>query len=69
MKLTLNWSIAAQVVATILHVLNYASGVVPPRYQPYIALALGILQALGAFIAHFNNPDGTSASQPYKPAK
>jgi hypothetical protein len=42
----------AQVGATALQYLNLASGVVPAKGQPYVALAIGIVQAVLAFVNH-----------------
>ena len=44
----------AQVAALAIQYGNLASGVVPPAIQPYVALAVGIAQAVLAFVAHYS---------------
>jgi hypothetical protein len=62
----LKWNVAAQVLGTIMQFLNANGSMVPAKYQVEVALAVGIVQALSAFVAHFSNPDGTPAEAPYK---
>lgn len=63
MKLSTN--ILAQSVALIAQLFNQVGGVVPAKYQVPIALGIGVAQSIMAFVAHFTNPDGTSASTAY----
>ena len=67
--MTLFWNVIGQSVAMLLQVANQFSGAVPPKWQPGVALGVGILQAVGAFVAHFSNPDGTSARAPWNGVK
>jgi hypothetical protein len=67
--MTLSVNAIAQLIALVLQVLNQVSGLVPTKYQVYVALVVGVLQAVVAFLAHFSNPDGSSAKVAYTPAK
>jgi hypothetical protein len=60
MKLSVNLII--QILATIVQVLNFASGMVPAKYQWILAGALSLIQAITGILAHFSNPDGTPAT-------
>lgn len=51
-----------QTLAMVLQALNLASGVVPAKYQPFIAFGIGIVQAGMGLYSHYYNPDGTPAS-------
>jgi hypothetical protein len=53
-----------QTFLTMLQAVNMYTAPMP-QIQPYVALALGVTQATVAFFAHFRNPDGTPAAQPY----
>ena len=50
-----------QLLAVVLQVLNFTSGVVPPHYQPYVMVVISVLQAALAAYNHYFNPDGTPA--------
>lgn len=63
MKLSTN--LVFQGAALIVQYGNQASHLIPVKYQGYIALAVGLAQALVAWRAHNVNPDGTPASVPY----
>ncbi len=63
--MTLKLHTAAQIIATILQILNVVSGVVPLKYQPYVMCAITILQAVMALVNHSYNPDGTPATVAY----
>ena len=65
----LSWNLLFQGAALIVQYGNQASGFVPPKYQPGVALAVGLAQGLVAWHAHYSNPDGTPASTPYLPKK
>ena len=67
MKLQFNFNInvVIQVLSMILQVLNYATPVVPVKYQVFVTFAIAVVQALSALLAHFKNPDGTPAATPY----
>jgi hypothetical protein len=57
--------IIAQVLAMLLQVLNMASGVVPPKYQPYVMFGIAVVQAGMGLYNHYYNPDGTPAAVAY----
>lgn len=59
------WNVVGQALALVLQGLNYASGVVPVKYQIWVSFGIGVVQASMALVAHFSNPDGTPAAQPY----
>ena len=63
----LSWNLAFQAAALVVQYGNQASGVVPAKYQTYVALVVGLAQAIVAWRqAHFN-PDGTPASTAFVP--
>jgi len=66
-KLTLSVNTFIQVLALIVQYLNVAAGIVPQKYQPWIAGALVVMQGLVGILAHFANPDGTPAKVAYLP--
>lgn len=57
--------IIAQVLATLLQVLNMVSGMVPPKYQPWVMFAIAVVQAGMGLYNHYYNPDGTPSSVAY----
>lgn len=63
MKLSTN--VIVQALGTVGQALNLASGMVPPKYQFWIAGALGIVQSISGILAHFSNPDGTPSTTAY----
>jgi hypothetical protein len=63
MKLSTN--LIFQGAALLVQYGNQASGVIPAKYQTYVALAIGVAQALVAWHAHNVNPDGTPAAVAY----
>jgi hypothetical protein len=67
MKFSTNMVI--QVVATLAQLVNQLGGVVPAKYQTVILAVLSGVQGVAAAIAHYNNPDGTSAKVAYIPPK
>lgn len=67
MKLSLN--VIIQILATIIHAANMASGILPAKYQALVVLIVGLIQSVSALLAHFANPDGTPAITPYVPPK
>jgi hypothetical protein len=60
-----SWQLVVQVIASICQVLNFASGVVPVKYQPIVLFVLTVLQAVTGLISHYYNPDGTRATTAY----
>jgi hypothetical protein len=65
MKLSVN--LIFQALGLIVQYGNFASGMVPPKAQPYVSLVVALAQAAVAWKAHTVNPDGTPAAQPYQP--
>ena len=65
MKFSLN--MLFQVIATLIQGANAVagSGMLTPNQQGGLAVIVGAIQAVVAAIAHFHNPDGTKASEPY----
>lgn len=63
MKLSTN--LIFQFAALVVQYGNQASGLIPVKYQTYVALAVGLAQALVAWRAHTVNPDGTPAEVGY----
>jgi acyl CoA:acetate/3-ketoacid CoA transferase beta subunit len=61
----LSWNLLFQGAALIVQYGNQATSIIPPKYQPAVALAVGLAQGLMAWRAHYFNPDGTPASKPY----
>lgn len=64
-------NIVLQVFGSVIQIANVA-GQVPfggGKTQPLIALGAGVIQALAGIVAHWYNPDGTSAKAAYNPAK
>lgn len=54
-----------QIIAFIAQGANMWGGFVPAKFQPYIAGVVGIAQILVSWRAHYHNPDGTPAEQPF----
>lgn len=48
-----------QLLAVVLQVLNFTSGVVPPHYQPYVMVVISVLQSALAAYNHYFTPNGT----------
>ena len=64
-KMTFSVHVAIQMLMMVVQVTNQMADIVPPDYRHYAAFAVGLCQALAAFLAHFRNPDGTPASVAY----
>lgn len=58
-----------QLVAVAAQFGNQLSGLVPPKYQSYVLLGVGLAQTVQAWFAHNYNPDGTPAVTAYLPPK
>jgi len=56
-----------QILALALQVLNQILDQVPPRAKFWVMLAISALQVVISILAHFQNPDGTSAKASWKP--
>jgi hypothetical protein len=63
MKFSVN--LIAQILGTLIQVLNFATALVPPDYHWLVAGIAGIVQAIAGLLAHFSNPDGTPSTVPY----
>lgn len=48
-----------QMLGMVLQYLNMASGSIPKKYEPLVALFLALGQALIAWRSHYYNTDGT----------
>ena len=46
-----------------------ANAVTPSEYKYYVAAALSIVQTVQACVAHYYNPDGTTARVAFEPKK
>lgn len=57
----LNTQLIFQSLTLAAHGINMFSGLVPAKYQPYIALLLALVNAGLGWYAHYYNPDGTPA--------
>lgn len=58
-SMKLNVNVILQVLALIAQGLNQVSGIVPMKWQFYVAVAISIVQGIIAVMAHFANTDGT----------
>lgn len=67
MKFSVN--ILIQILATIAQALNQIGDLFPPDHRMTVTLIIGVIQAVVALMAHFKNPDGTSAKLPYDAPK
>lgn len=63
MKISVNSVI--QLLALIAQGINAVSDLLPPRGKFYAAVALAAVQGVVGVLAHFSNPDGTHATQPW----
>ena len=62
-----SWNVIAQAIATAIQGANAIGTILPHDHQVAIALGIGAVQAIVAFIAHFKNPDGTTAKVAWQP--
>src|SRR5579885_3358909 len=65
MTRTLN--IALQLLALLVHILNYATTITSVAAKPWIHLSILAVQGVVAIIASNYNPDGTPATVGYRP--
>jgi len=63
MKFSVNTVI--QLFALCAQGINAVSDLLPPRGKFYAAVALAAVQGIVGVLAHFANPDGTPAVQPW----
>lgn len=66
MKLRMNAII--QGLAVFSGAVAQYSDLVPAKYRGAVTSAAALTSALAGFLAHFFNPDGTSATTAYNPA-
>jgi hypothetical protein len=62
-KLYLN--VVIQVIGSIVAIGTKYADVVPVKYQPVLAGLVAVAMGLSGILAHFYNPDGTAASEPF----
>jgi len=65
----LSWNLVFQAIAMAAQYGNQAMDVAPAKWKPGVALAIGILQTIVAWRAHYSNPDGTPSQVAYIPQK
>ena len=63
-----------QILGTTIGVAAQCAPILPAKAANYVSIAGGaaalgaqMIQAVTALVAHFRNPDGTPATQPYAP--
>src|SRR5215472_11553011 len=59
-------NVIIQILALMVQILNYATGIVAENARPWIGLSILLIQGIAAVIASNYNPDGTPASVAYK---
>jgi len=66
-RMKFSFNMLFQIIATLIQGANAVagSGMLTPNQQGGLAVIVGAIQAVVAAIAHFKNPDGTPASEPY----
>lgn len=64
-KMRFSINIVIQSLAIAAQALNAIGDFVSPKSKPLVAGIVGIVQALTAFLAHYNNPDGSPAAEAY----
>jgi hypothetical protein len=63
MKFSVN--MVVQILALIAQGINASYDLLPPRGKFWAMVALSAVQGITAVLAHFTNPDGTPAAEPY----
>lgn len=63
----LRTNIFAQITGLGLQALNIWGGLIPPKYQGFVAMGVALAQGLTAQKAQYSNPDGTKATTPWIP--
>src|SRR5215467_8621410 len=59
-------NVIIQILALMVQILNYATGIVADKARPWIGLSILLVQGIAAIIASNYNPDGTPATVAYK---
>ncbi len=62
-------NVAIQMLALVAQALNATQELLPPRGRFWALVALSAVQGATAVLAHFVNPDGTTALLPYRAGK
>jgi hypothetical protein len=65
MKLSTN--VIAQFLALLIQAGNQFGGVIPAKFQPIVALLVGISQLVVGYMAHLSNTDGTPQAVAFQP--
>lgn len=60
-------NITLQSIMTAGQVYNQVGGLLPPKYQVATTTILSSAQLVIGVIAHNYNPDGSAATEPYRP--
>jgi hypothetical protein len=64
-KMKFSVNVVIQMLALAAQGINATQDLLPPRGKFWAMVALSAVQGLTAVLAHFANPDGTSAEAPY----
>jgi len=67
MKFSVN--VVIQMLALVAQGVNQAQDLLPPRAKFWALVVLSGVQGVAAVLAHFANPDGTPATEPYRKQK
>ena len=63
MKLSIN--VVIQLLALVAQAINATQDLLPPKGKFWAMVVLSAVQGISAVLAHFANPDGTPATEPY----
>lgn len=63
--MTININAGIQILSTVAQIVNIVSPVIPDNKKIWATTVLSIIQALTALFAHYSNPDGTPAAEPF----
>jgi hypothetical protein len=64
-KMRFSLNMVIQILGMAGQAINALVDFVPPKSKPIAAGVIGVIQAVTALLAHFSNPDGTPAADPY----
>jgi hypothetical protein len=64
-KMKFSVNVVIQMLALVAQGLNQTLDLLPPRGRVWAMVALSGVQGVAAVLAHFANPDGTPAVEPY----
>jgi len=68
-KMKLSVNVVIQMLALVAQGVNQAQDLLPPRAKFWALVVLSGVQGVAAVLAHFANPDGTPATEPYRKQK